>query len=58
MEPEMAKVSPFPEGRDLGRGQRARKKCVGLKAFERVITLKYALTLSKFDNLRNLDLYA
>ena len=29
------------------------KKCVGLTAYERVTTLKFALTFSKFDNLRN-----
>ena len=31
------------------------KKCVGLTAFERVTTLKFVLTFSKFDNLRNLS---
>ena len=40
LEPARAKVSPFPEGRDLGRGYREQKMCVGLTAFVRVITLK------------------
>ena len=31
------------------------KKCAGLTAFERVTTLKFVLTFSKFDNLRNLS---
>ena len=31
------------------------KKCVGLTAFERVTTLKFVLTFSKFDDLRNLS---
>ena len=31
------------------------KTCVGLTAFERVTTLKFVLTFSKFDNLRNLS---
>ena len=31
------------------------KKCVGLTAFERVTTLKFVLTFSKFDTLRNLS---
>ena len=31
------------------------KKCVGLTAFERVTILKFVLTFSKFDNLRNLS---
>ena len=31
------------------------KKCVGLTAFERVTTLIFVLTFSKFDNLRNLS---
>lgn len=32
------------------------KKCVGLTTYGRVTTLKFAITLSKFDNLRNLKL--
>ena len=49
------------EGKSLPRGEGFRvrvtctKKCVGLTAFERVTTLKFVLTFSKFDNLRNLS---
>lgn len=31
------------------------KKCVGLAVLARVTTLKFVLTFSKFDNLRNLS---
>ena len=49
------------DGKSLPRGEGLRvrvtctKKCVGLTAFERVTTLKFVLTFSKFDNLRNLS---
>ena len=48
-------VSPFPEGRGFRVRVTCTKKCVGLTAFERVTTLKFVLTFSKFDNLRNLS---
>lgn len=31
------------------------KECVGITAFEPVITLKFRLSFSKFDNLQNLS---
>ena len=49
------------ESKSLPRGEGFRvrvtctKKCAGLTAFERVTTLKFVLTFSKFDNLRNLS---
>ena len=49
-------------GKSLPRGEGFRvrvtctqKKCVGLTAFKRVITLKFALVFGTFDNLRNLN---
>ena len=48
-------VSPFPEGEGFRVRVTCTKKCVGLTAFERVTTLKFVLTFSKFDNLRNLS---
>ena len=49
------------DGKSLPRGEGFRvrvtctKKYAGLTAFERVTTLKFVLTFSKFDNLRNLS---
>ena len=55
LEPARAKVSPFPEGRDLGwGGVTYPKKCVGLDAFELETNLKFTLAFRKCDNLRNL----
>ena len=57
-------VSVFPERNRRGQVSSPRggiydegnvhiKKCVGLTAFEQVADLKFVLTFSKFDNLRN-----